>query len=82
VIVGIRLDDISRKIGNSKTPAATQTDETQTILAKLDEIAHALKVINHQLAKLTAAPKKQAPSADSKKNPQQKLPTENNDPPA
>lgn len=82
VIVGIRLDDISRKIGNSKTPAATQTDETQTILAKLDEIAHALKVLNHQLAKLTAAPKKQAPSADSKKNPQQKLPTENNDPPA
>ena len=80
VILGIRLDDISRKIGNPKTPAAPQPEETETIMAKLDEIVNSLKLLNHQLAKLTMTRQRPAPAADSKKNPQQKLPTETNDP--
>ena len=53
-IVGIRLDEISRKLGNGTAGTNPKRGEAATILAKLDEISHSLKVLNHYLAKLTA----------------------------
>ena len=78
-IVGIRLDEISRKIGTISASVKPDPDENGTILAKLNEIAHSLKVINHYLAKLTAAQPTKTPPPAAKHNPQQKLPTEKED---
>lgn len=80
VVLGIRLDDISRKLGTLESAAAPDAPETGTILAKLDEIAHSLKVLNHHLAKLTTARRSSARPPAATKNPQQKLPTEDKGP--
>lgn len=79
-ILGIRLDEISRKLGTLESAAAPDIPETGTILDKLDEIAHSLKVLNHRLAKLTAVRQVTTRPPAVKKNPQQKLPTENSAP--
>ena len=78
-IVGIRLDEISRKLGAINAAAKPDPEDNGTIIAKLNEIAHSLKVLNHYLAKLTAAQQKQTLRPTAKKNPQQKLPTEDQD---
>jgi hypothetical protein len=78
-IVGIRLDEISRKLGSISAAAKPDLEENGTVIAKLNEIAHSLKVLNHYLAKLTAAQQKQAPRPAAKNNPQQKLPTGDKD---
>jgi hypothetical protein len=72
-ILGIRLDEISRKIGAIQAAAENAPQEDGTILAKLDEIAHSLKVLNHYLAKLTAARRTDPPSSAPKKNTPSKL---------
>lgn len=79
VIIGIRLDEISRKIG-TLSAAAPAPDENGTVLSKLTEIAHSLKVLNHYLAKLAAAQQTKTPPPAARKNPQQKLPTEDEGP--
>jgi hypothetical protein len=66
VMLGIRLDDISRKIGAAAKPAP---HDDGTILAKLEEIAHSLKVLNHYLAKLTAARQSKNPAPPERKKP-------------
>ena len=68
-IVGIRLDEISRKIGTISAAARPDPDENGTILAKLNEIAHSLKVLNHFLAKLTAAQQTRTPPPVEKRKP-------------
>ena len=78
-IVGIRLDEISRKLGTINAGAKPDPDENGTVIAKLNEIAHSLKVLNHYLAKLTAAQQKQTRRQPANHNPQQKLPTEDKD---
>ena len=80
VVLGIRLDEISRKLGTLESAVSPDAPETGTILAKLDEIAHSLKVLNHHLAKLTKTRRSSVRPPAATKNPQQKLPTENNDP--
>jgi hypothetical protein len=67
-ILGIRLDEISRKIGDIHAAAKPAPRDDGTILAKLEEIAHSLKVLNHHLAKLTAARRTAPPSSAQKKN--------------
>ena len=78
-IVGIRLDEISRKLGTISAAAKPDPGENGTVIAKLNEIAHSLKVLNHYLAKLTAAQQKHPPRPVVKNNPQQQLPTEKED---
>jgi hypothetical protein len=68
-IVGIRLDEISRKIGTISAAAKPDPDQDGTILAKLNEIAQSLKVLNHYLAKLTAARRTNSQTPAEKKNP-------------
>ena len=52
VTLGIRLDEISRKIGNAGPAANPHPGSHDTLLAKLDEIALSLQTLNRQLEKL------------------------------
>lgn len=67
-IIGIRLDEISRKIGTLRA-AASGLDDNGTVLAKLNEIAHSLKVLNHYLAKLTATQRTDSQTSADRKTP-------------
>jgi hypothetical protein len=69
VMLGIRLDDISRKIGAIHAAAKPAPQDDGTILAKLEEIAHSLKVLNYYLAKLTAARQSKNPAPPERKKP-------------
>ncbi len=66
VTLGIRLDDISRKIGN--TPglrASSGIGEKETITDQLNDIRASLVLLNATLSKLIeATEKKESPSID------------------
>jgi hypothetical protein len=61
VTLGIRLDEISRKIGNAGPSANPHSDSHDTLLAKLDEISISLQTLNRRLATLSES--SQAPPA-------------------
>jgi hypothetical protein len=52
VTLGIRLDDISRKIG-TRSPTATHTpDSKETLMHQLDDIKHVLLAMNATLNRI------------------------------
>ena len=52
VTLGIRLDDISRKIGTRPSPAANNPDSKASLMHQLNDIKHALLAINTTLNRI------------------------------
>ena len=52
VTLGIRLDDISRKIGTRTATAANNPDSQESLMHQLNEIKHALLAINATLNRI------------------------------
>jgi len=52
VTLGIRLDDISRKIGTRPSNAANNPDSTASLMHQLNDIKHALLAINTTLNRI------------------------------
>jgi hypothetical protein len=52
VTLGIRLDDISRKIGTRNATAANNPDSKESLMHQLNEMKHALLAINATLNRI------------------------------
>jgi hypothetical protein len=52
VTLGIRLDDISRKIGTRPSTAAKNPDSKESLMHQLNDIKHALLAINATLNRI------------------------------
>jgi hypothetical protein len=52
VTLGIRLDDISKKIGSLSRPSSPDTDEKDNIISQLNEIKLSVNSVNITLRKL------------------------------
>ena len=52
VTLGIRLDDISRKIGTRTSTAASNPDGKESLMHQLNDIKHALLAINATLNRI------------------------------
>jgi hypothetical protein len=52
VTLGIRLDDISRKIGARTSTAANNPDSQESLMHQLNDIKHALLAINATLNRI------------------------------
>jgi hypothetical protein len=65
VTVGIRLDDISKKIGFISPPAVQGSDEKESIISQLNEIKLSLRSINATLKKVLEQNKKEDPFRDN-----------------
>jgi hypothetical protein len=52
VTLGIRLDDISRKIGTRSSTATTNPDSNESLMQQLNDIKHALLAINATLNRI------------------------------
>ena len=52
VTLGIRLDDISRKIGTRTSTAANNPDNKESLMHQLNDIKHALLAINATLIRI------------------------------
>lgn len=52
VTLGIRLDDISRKIGTRTATAANTPDSQESLMHQLNDIKHALLAINTALNRI------------------------------
>ena len=61
VTLGIRLDDISRKIGNRTSTAAGNPDGKETLMHQLSDIKHALLAINATLNRILEKTEKKDP---------------------
>ena len=58
VTLGIRLDDISRKIGSGTHNPSPGAGEKETLISQLNEIRGSLKEVNNTLNKLLEETKK------------------------
>jgi hypothetical protein len=58
VTLGIRLDDISRKIGTRPSTAANNPDSKASLMHQLNDIKHALLAINATLNRILEKPEK------------------------
>ena len=82
VTLGIRLDDISKKIGSAaKSGSPDSSDEKENILSQLHDIKLSLRSLNVTLNKVLEKSKKENPPQENL--PQENLPQENlpQDPP-
>ena len=52
VTLGVRLDDISRKIGTRTSTAAGNPDGKESLMHQLNDIKHALLVVNATLNRI------------------------------
>jgi hypothetical protein len=52
VTLGIRLDDISRKIGTRTETASNNPDNNETLMQQLNDIKHALLAVNATLNRI------------------------------
>ncbi len=52
VTLGIRLDDISRKIGTRTETASNNPDSTEPLMQQLNDIKHALLAVNETLNRI------------------------------
>ena len=53
VTLGIRLDDISKKIGSGTNPISPGSDEKESVVSQLNDIRMTLRSINATLKKLS-----------------------------
>jgi hypothetical protein len=61
VTLGIRLDDISRKIGTRTSAAAHNPDSQESLMHQLNDIKHALLAINATLNRILEKTEKKDP---------------------
>ena len=61
VTLGIRLDDISRKIGSHASTAAGNPDGKETLMHQLNEIKDGLQAINATLNRILEKTEKKEP---------------------
>jgi hypothetical protein len=61
VTLGIRLDDISRKIGTRTSTAAYNPDSKESLMHQLNDIKHALLAINATLNRILEKTEKKDP---------------------
>ena len=61
VTLGIRLDDIARKIGTRTSTAAGNPDGKETLMQQLNDINHALLAINATLDRMLEKTEKKDP---------------------
>ena len=59
VTLGIRLDDISRKIGIRSGASSSNPDERETLMNQLNDIKHALLAVNATLNRILEKTEKQ-----------------------
>jgi len=52
VTLGVRLDDISRKIGTRTSTAASNPDSKESLMHQLNDIKHALLAVNATLNRI------------------------------
>jgi hypothetical protein len=61
VTLGIRLDDISRKIGSGTPAASANPDDRETLIQQLNEIKQALLKVNATLNRILEKAEKKDP---------------------
>jgi hypothetical protein len=61
VTLGIRLDDISRKIGTLTPASSSNPDSNETLMNQLKEIKHALLAVNATLNRILEKTEKKEP---------------------
>jgi hypothetical protein len=61
VTLGIRLDDISRKIGTRASAAASNPDNKTSLMHQLNDIKHALLAVNATLNRILEKTEKKDP---------------------
>ena len=61
VTLGIRLDDISRKIGARSANVSGNPDNKETLMQQLDDIRHALLAMNATLNRILEKTEKKDP---------------------
>ena len=61
VTLGIRLDDISRKIGTRTSAAASNPDSNASLMHQLNDIKHALLAVNATLNRILEKTEKKDP---------------------
>jgi hypothetical protein len=61
VTLGIRLDDISRKIGTRTSSAVNNPDNQESLMHQLNDIKHALLAINATLNRILEKTEKKDP---------------------
>ena len=64
VTLGIRLDDISKKIGSGLTSSSSDSSEKENVLSQLHDIKLSLSVLNVTLNKLLHNNAKEDPPQD------------------
>jgi hypothetical protein len=65
VTLGIRLDEISKRIGSGHNPASTDPDEKESLYSQLNEIKLTLRSINAMLRRNQAEKEKKDPTRDN-----------------
>ena len=66
VTLGIRLDDISKKIGSGSKSDSANSSERENILGQLQDIKLSLRALNVTLNKVMQNNEKENPPADKK----------------